>query len=332
MRNSSASFRLRAAPFVAVLAFGALGLACSGAAEDDADDADDADETTAELVSPNGAQRFDMNAGISVCFESHGGRYDLLNNAFREGVTAQWGARVGVKFTYFSNCEERGADVRIAYFSGGGAPYAEGVGKRSPSVVHMRTDYEGHWMAGNCRGDGPLAECTRAYAIHEFGHVLGFGHEMGHPGSTCVDKEDAVQGWVCGGYDPNSIMNYCATIAGNGIADRRQWAWKGLSGQDVDCARRYLFAAQERAVCLSPCCAGDTACERDNAPVCYGPGDHAWVGAENNDRYARVELRGGATFTGYTDSNFQGSSYFWNYSEGCMGQPLLRQISSLRVY
>jgi hypothetical protein len=307
---------------------------------------DSVDTDTDALLSPGGASLYDVNKGIRVCFEQTGGSYDELNRNVRDAVVSEWTAKVGVLFTGFRPCAEGPADVRVSYFdcvksdssdcpNGVGSPHTEAIGRPSngaPNVVHLRSGYSNHWMKNNCGGwFGSLPDCTRGYAIHEFGHILGFSHEQAHPDSTCGDKEVFPGGWICpGGYDPGSVMNYCSAST-----DRRDWYRHGLSGRDIACARDFFFRGtppQRREACFYDCCAGDTACEKTQGPPwCFPPGEVNYIGPTLNDRFARVELRGGASVSGYSSANFVGSSWTWTQSEGCMGSGLRDGISSLKV-
>jgi hypothetical protein len=309
---------------------------------------DDPSEGTVDepLISAGGTQLYDVRNGLSVCFEQTGGIYDDLNTNVRAAVVNEWGSRVGVRFTGWKPCSEAAADVRVSYFDcvrsdnsdcpgGNGAPHVNAIGRPSdgrPNQVFLRSGYSNHWMKNNCDSTGELRECTRGYAIHEFGHILGFNHEHAHPSSTCEDDEDFSGGWMCpGGYDPDSIMNYCSS--GD---DRRNWHRHGLSGLDVDCARQFFFGGSPPPrveACFYNCCSGDLFCEwtQGTAATCYQPGDYGWVGPAFNDTFARVELFGGAQMTGHENTWFDGESFNWTSSEACMGRTLRDKISSLRV-
>jgi len=73
--------------------------------------------------------------------------------------------------------------------------------------------------------ENPDERLIRSVAIHEFGHVLGFHHEMDRPDATFppgtppCDRIEYTQGvYLTPYYDDVSIMNYCAPRNRNGLS------------------------------------------------------------------------------------------------------------------
>jgi hypothetical protein len=291
-------------------------------------------------------QLYDVRAGISVCFEQTGGILDELNAQVHDGVVGEWTAKIGIRFSGFRPCSAGDADVRVRYFTcerpdgadcpeGNPSPGVRVVGRPrdgQPNIVYLRSSYRGHWMAGSCDDRLALRECTRAYATHTFGHVLGIDHAQASAGPGCDDRVVYPGGWTCpGDDDPGSVMSYCSASA-----DRREWWKTGLVARDVTCARQFFFGDRppppRREACFYDCCAGDAACEaRQPTPWCYPPGDLGNVGLSLNDRFARVELRGGATATAYAHEDFYGTSLTWTRDEACIPTSLRENVTSLRV-
>jgi hypothetical protein len=71
--------------------------------------------------------------------------------------------------------------------------------------------------------DGPLErEAFRALTLHEFGHILGFGHEKdrrdGDPGlDPCYENAEPYSGYDVGELDPTSIMAWSYCVSGGTV-------------------------------------------------------------------------------------------------------------------
>jgi hypothetical protein len=74
--------------------------------------------------------------------------------------------------------------------------------------------------------ENPDERLIRSVVIHEFGHVLGFHHEMDRPDAAfppgtqlSCDRIEYTQGtYLTPYYDDVSIMNYCAPRNRNGLS------------------------------------------------------------------------------------------------------------------
>ncbi len=300
---------------------------------------------------------YDMRTGIHLCFEQTGGVYDGLNDDVRDSVIGEWTAKVGIRVTGLGPCDQVpaggstaehrvGDEVRVRYFTceradgtdcpdGNPSPGVRVVGRPrdgAPNVIYMRSDFRNHWMYPSCADPLSLSGCTRAYAIHVFGHVLGIDHQQASAGTGCDDRVVYPGGWQCPiAPDPEPVMSYCS--APN---DRREWWKAGLQPAEVACARLSFIGDQvlppRREACFYDCCAGDTACEaRHPTPWCYPPGDVSNVGLSLNDRFARVELRGGATAVGFAHDEFIGASVTWTEDDACIAPGMRDNVTSLRV-
>ncbi|GGY56780.1 hypothetical protein GCM10007148_27870 [Parvularcula lutaonensis] len=146
-------------------------------------------------------------------------------------------------------------DVRIAVIDSESTLTAE-VGRQLDGPTDVRLAFSFHawqrslqrksgleledWPFINCRDDANVDQCIASSALHEFGHVVGLLHEMGHPSLERGENSETAEaeclqllqktfcaksgGQSCGTfasgfsaeeiealteYDPDSFMNYC---------------------------------------------------------------------------------------------------------------------------
>jgi hypothetical protein len=213
--------------------------------------------------------------GISVCYRQSTANtdwkdVDALNAAVKSAVEDEWGAKVGVKTHGWKPCAGMPtAQLEINFFDCGddkdecpdknSSPHVAFIGPPASgqtNVVNLRRTYENHYRFDECNGLKTILgvairihsetksreRCTRNYAVHEFGHILGFDHEQYHPDGPPECNGDkyhfAKTGlnaakWLCSkGYDDESVMNYCGKSFLNWDA--------GLSAKDVQCAKEFF--------------------------------------------------------------------------------------------
>lgn len=227
------------------------------------------------LISQSG-RKYDIKAGISVCFatttqNTGWSDADQLNQEFKKAVEAEWGSKLQVKTFGWDSCEKLPqAFVQLRFFDceanspscpdATASPHVKFIGPppdgQGPNVVYLRRTYQGHYRESECNGKtwidiatfntnqlNSRKKCTRAYGVHEFGHILGFDHEQYHPQGppSCEDQpykfpatgSGAAQ-WLCPqGYDRKSVMNYCGDEFIN---------WDhGLSDLDIKCAKAFFL-------------------------------------------------------------------------------------------
>lgn len=152
-------------------------------------------------------------ASVPVCWETGG--FDREKGIVRESVTRSWQYWAMVEFTGWDACPTSGDDlrVRIAVTAQGSADDGAGgsalvgtanlVAPGTPATVNLSFE------AGSARRSR-----VEYVGVHEFGHVLGFGHEQDAPGNegpvACDRGVDAsVQAAPITAYDRDSVMNYC---------------------------------------------------------------------------------------------------------------------------
>ncbi len=224
------------------------------------------------------ARAYSSKEAITICFKQTSAAsgwkdVDQLNQAFKDAIEEEWGAKAGLKTDGWKPCSQMpNAMVHLNFFDcsidapdcpdQNHRPHVAFIGpppSGQPNVVNLRRAWTGHWREKECNGkkgiNGEKAkselesrkECTRNYGLHEFGHILGFMHEHTHadvPGPACEhDNEEhyakagvGAAKWTCSaGYDEDSVMNYCS---------KGWFNWnRGLSAKDVICAKEF-FARQ----------------------------------------------------------------------------------------
>jgi hypothetical protein len=228
-----------------------------------------------KLIS-EGGRSYSIKSGIKICFMQKGGDngwtdIDALNEAFKSAIESEWGTKVGVVTTGWRPCSEMpDAMVKVNFFDCGDdindcpnsnrSPHVNFIGPPGPgegtvNIINLRRTFQNHYRFDECNGRKKIIvsiqvrpelearkRCVRNYAIHEFGHILGFDHEQYHPDGPEKCNDDtfhfakAGSGaavWMCSeGYDDTSVMNYCGKVFLN---------WDGgLSERDVKCAKEFF--------------------------------------------------------------------------------------------
>lgn len=191
----------------------ALGIASTGFAVVTAQEG--TGTTTAPLITEEGVEYWTSQGNVvPVCWETAG--YQREKTLVQNAVEGAWEYWANIEITGWADCPTTGnaehVRMRIAPYgtenSGASGSARLGVDALS-SAADDNAGVRFEFRAGQAnRGR------VEYVGVHEFGHVLGFGHEQDAPDNEgparCTDTIDPdVTGVSITRYDRNSIMNYC---------------------------------------------------------------------------------------------------------------------------
>lgn len=161
---------------------------------------------------------------VPYCFIPQGSSpiLEQRKQEFRQALAQSWGAENVVRFT------ERGCDgntVQVSFKPLNGAAGYAGIGRGGGLALGLQLDTQ-YLQTSETRD-------FKWVVAHEMGHVLGFSHEQDQRDSTCNNGRDfSGKGVPLTVYDPESVMNYCAsrTVPGSLTALDREGLRRAYGG------------------------------------------------------------------------------------------------------
>lgn len=210
---------------------------------DAAESEDSLGEATQDLYVQNGYTLWPRYSRIPVCFTYGTGDLTIpvANRAeitafVKERINLTWGSVLPLSFA-FRDCPTSGTSQEVMFdlqWHRNGGICTPGMAGVSDAGERAGGDPDGCRIGidPNWKSSQTAMVQQQRILVHEFGHILGFGHEENRPGATgrCAAPDAPAGGLLLGVADPDSIM------LSTGCRDPNQ-SW--LSPNDVVNARSW---------------------------------------------------------------------------------------------